>query len=174
MNSSDIPYYKQENSDTCAAAVLKMILETLGIKKTEKYLAKVLGTNNKSGVRVENIVSYLERLKLSYAVFRNASLEQAIKKIESGFRIIVGYRHPKMIGHYAILLGADEKNVYLQDPNPHTPKIVKYSKNYFMRLWKRGLKYDKERCWFVGIKRNHNPQTHSLRKDLYSSKRLLK
>lgn len=148
----ELPYYPQETGDTCAAASLRMVLEPLGIKKSERTLAKALKTNKKSGVRVEDIINFVEKSKLCYVVFRNATLKNVEKRLKLGYLIIVGYRHPSHIGHYAILLDIDETHVYLQDPNPLTPKIVRYSKKYFVSLWKRGFKYDKESCWFIGIK----------------------
>ncbi len=147
----ELPYYPQETKDTCAAASLRMILEPLGIKKSERSLAKALGTNKKSGVRVENMVNFVEQMKLCYVVFRNATLKDIEERLKLGYLIIVGYRHPGRIGHYAILLKIDDTHVYLQDPNPLTSRIVKYSTKYFVSLWKRGLKYDREKRWFIGI-----------------------
>jgi len=148
----ELPYYPQETKDTCAAASLKMMLEPLGIKKSERSLAKALSTNKKSGVRVGEIISLVEKLKLRYVVFRNSTLQDVETRLNLGFNVIVGYRHPGKIGHYAVLVKTDEDYVYLQDPNPLTKPVVRYSKKYFLSLWKRGFRYDKDCRWFIGIK----------------------
>ena len=149
----EMPYFQQETKDTCGAASLRMVLASLSIKRNEKLLAKLLKTNKKSGVRVEAFSAAAEKFKLRYIVGRNASLSDLEEILDRDYRVIVGYRHPDMDGHYAVVTKIGDKNIYLNDPNPYAGPDTRYSKKYFQTLWRRGFKYDKDSSWFIGMKK---------------------
>ena len=149
-----IPYYKQETNSTCGAAALRMALSANGIHRSEKILARLLGTNKISGVRVENFPPILERFKMSYIVARNATFLSLEKILEQKYVIIVGYFDPVwQIGHYAVVKSITKNYIYLLDPHPQFGRDHKYKRAYFNKLWSEGFRYDKENRWFIAIKK---------------------
>jgi len=149
----ELPYFQQETKDTCAAASLRMALASIGINRSEKVLASLLKTNRKSGVRVEAFAPVAEKYKLRYVVGRNATLADLEEILDREYRVIVGYRHPGKDGHYSLVSKLTDKHIYLNDPNPYAGRNNRYSRDYFNRLWRRGLKYDKDKTWFIGLKK---------------------
>ena len=61
------PYYKQEREYSCGAAAMRMVLENLGIKKSENEIIKYLGTNKTKGTMNKDFPRLAEKFKLNYS-----------------------------------------------------------------------------------------------------------
>lgn len=151
-----IPYHEQETAYTCGAASMRMVLESLGIKKTEKQIANLLKTNKLSGTRTAQFPKIAEKYKFDYRIERNDTPLRLLKRaIRDGFVTIVNYMLPTQGEHYAVISKIGREYIYLHDPwvGPDT----KYPLKTFMRIWrgagsgKRGS--DNERFWFFGVKK---------------------
>jgi len=154
MRTICVPYFKQEKKDTCGAAVLRMALGAFGIQKNESYLAKLLKINKISGVRVEAFPQALEKFKLNYTVGRNGTLSDLKPYIKSRHVVIVGYFEPEeKMGHFAVIGKIGGSYVELLDPHPDFGPKHRYKRAKFIKLWKKGFRYDKDSSWFVAIKR---------------------
>lgn len=145
-------FHKQESKYTCGTASMRMALESVGIKKSEKQIKKLLGTNRVGGTWHRDFPRLAENYKLNYIAKRNSSINDLKEYQKKGFTIIVCYFYPEeKSGHYSILKKIDDKNIYLWDPW-FGPKH-RYSLDYFKKVWKINLKYDKEKCWFFAVKK---------------------
>ena len=144
-----IPFYRQQTDWTCGAACVRMVLASVGIKKSEQVLAKLLKTKeNKTGTLHREIARFFEGLKLNYVVQRNASTSDLKRLQKQNYRIIVGYFLTEHnCGHYAVVKKIDNK-IHLLDPW-YGPKHY-YSVKEFSKIWYDG---EGEKCWFVGIKK---------------------
>lgn len=146
------PYHKQEAKYTCGAASARMALEFCGIKKDEKQVIKLLGTNKVRGSWIKNFPRVAEMFKLDYVVKRNAKIEDLRRFHKDGYVIIIDYFYPpEKVDHYSILRKIDSKNIYFCDPF-FGPRH-KYPLSYFKKIWKCDPKYDPEKRWFIAIRR---------------------
>lgn len=147
-----VTYFEQETSYTCGPACMRMVLDSLGIHKTERQISILLGTNRIRGTRHRDFVSLAEKYKLRYSVHRNSSLEDLKYYYRKGYRIIVCYSHPIIKGgHYAIIKAIKGNRVTLMDPIDGPDKS--YSLSYFKKMWRSDQTYEGERGWFMAIKK---------------------
>ena len=150
----NIPYHKQKTEWTCGPASMRMVLDSLGIKKSEKELIKLLDTNEIQGTLHKSFPELAEKFNLNYIVGRkNSTLEQLDNLQEQDYRIIVSYFIPEdNFHHYAVLKEVDPKKIHLLDP--WFGENTEYSIDNFNRNWHDLLeKYDKDKKWFFGIKK---------------------
>ena len=147
-----IPYYKQETEWTCGAASMRMVLESFGIKRSEKQLIKLLKTNKVVGTWEFELPKLAERYKLDYVVERNGTVDDLREFVKEGFVIIVCYYIiQEREAHYAVLINIDDENVYLNDPWFGANHILQ--REYFEKVWKSDPKREGDRRWFIGIKK---------------------
>lgn len=146
-----LPYHHQETEYTCGAASMRMIFENLGIKKTEKQMVKLLGTNKVRGTWEKEFPKLAEKYKFTYIVERKGTIKDLKKYLKEGFKIIICYDVVyEGVGHYAILKNINSKTVVLTDP--WYGKDHEYKINYFKKIWKTPNEHDLR--WFFGIKKN--------------------
>jgi ABC-type bacteriocin/lantibiotic exporter with double-glycine peptidase domain len=143
-----IPYYKQETGYTCGAACMRMILESMGIKKSEKQVANLLKTNKMIGTWHKNIAELAEKYKFDYTIFRGATWLDLLFYKETGWRIIVCFTNRENFFHYCVVKKINWHSIYLLDPSAG-PK-----ERYFIPDFKKRW-YDHEgKRWFMAIKTN--------------------
>ncbi|MEM3113040.1 MAG: peptidase C39 family protein [Candidatus Pacearchaeota archaeon] len=146
-----IPYYKQETQYTCGPACMRMVLDSLGIKKSERQITKLLGTNKIRGTNHRDFVSLAEKYKLRYSVHREASIEDLKHYYKNHYKIIVCYFHPKeRVGHYAVIKKLTPTKITLMDPTDGPDKT--YSLKYFDKFWSSRKTYNKEKSWFMAMR----------------------
>ena len=146
----EIPFYEQENYWTCGPACLRMVLGSMGIKRTEGQLARFLWTTKKGGTRQKEFSRVAEKYKLNYVVMRDVSIDALVDASDDDFRIITCYHLPdEDIDHYSVFKKAGSKYIYFLDPwfGPEH----KYEKKYFKDIWI--IKQEKESHWFIGFKK---------------------
>jgi ABC-type bacteriocin/lantibiotic exporter with double-glycine peptidase domain len=146
------PYYKQETNYTCGACAIRMALEGFGIKKSEKQISKLLGTNKIRGTWPRELPKLAEKFKLNYFVGRNSKIEDLEYYLKNNFIIIVAYWYPlEKVDHYSVVKKIDEKFIYFWDP--WFGEEHKYTLTYFKKIWKSDKKFDNEKSWFIAIKK---------------------
>lgn len=146
------PYHKQETCWTCGSAAMRMALEKLGIKKSEKQVVRILKTNKIRGTWHKDFPRIAEKYNLDYVVKRNATIKDLKHLQKQGFIIIICYYYPKdKVDHYSILNKINSKSIYFYDP--WFGKEHKYLLNYFNSIWKSDPKYDNEKRWFFAVKK---------------------
>ncbi|MBI2668105.1 C39 family peptidase [Candidatus Woesearchaeota archaeon] len=145
-------FYKQETKYTCGAAAMRMALEFFGIRRSEKQLAKLLGTNKVSGTWYKDLGAVAEKFELNYISMRNSTFKDLKEYQKKGFIIIILYFSPKnKIAHLSVLRKIDSKNIYFWDPwfGPEH----KYGLKYFEKIWRCDPRYGSEKRWFFAMKK---------------------
>ena len=146
------PYHAQETRFSCGAASMRMALASVGIKRTEKQLRRLLRTNTRRGTWHDAFPRVAETFGLSYTIQRDASLADLKEHLRRGFVIIVCYYClPEKVDHYAVLKRIDARSIHLWDPwfGPgHTLPVL-----HFMRAWRSDPRYDDEKRWFFALKK---------------------
>jgi ABC-type bacteriocin/lantibiotic exporter with double-glycine peptidase domain len=145
-----MPLYYQETSWTCGAASLRMTLETLGIRKSEKQVVKLLKTNKIRGSYHKNFPAVADYFKLNHITMRNAKINDLKKLIREGWIIIINHFDPKnKVDHYVVVTKVDNKDVYFNDPWYKKDRNEKISYKRFNSIWHD---IEKERGWLFAIK----------------------
>ncbi|MDP3052326.1 MAG: cysteine peptidase family C39 domain-containing protein [bacterium] len=135
-------FQEKLNCNYCGPASLKILLSYYGIDKTEKELAKMTGWDKELGVDDKGIKSAAERLGFKVKIKNNSSFKDIEKWLNKGIPVIVDWFTRGRTdyndfdiaeGHYSVVMGLDNKFIYLQDPE--IGKMRKLKKENFMAVW---------------------------------------
>ena len=119
----DVPYFKQDTGYTCGPASLQMVFAFYGIQESEAGLTRELRTNTDIGTKHKRLIDAVSKRGLFSYVNENAPLSELRALLADSLPIIVHYREVGQDdGHYSVVVGLDEKNIYLHDPW-HGPKF---------------------------------------------------
>lgn len=130
------------NAGMCGPASLKIVFDYYGVNKSEKEIAKLVGTTKILGTDVDGLVRAAKQLGFKVAVKNNSNFTDIEKWLTKGVPPIVDwftrgrqdYSDAAVAdGHYAVVCGIDDKYIYLQDPE--IGSIRKIKKNDFKRVW---------------------------------------
>ncbi|MDO8486404.1 MAG: cysteine peptidase family C39 domain-containing protein [Candidatus Staskawiczbacteria bacterium] len=126
----------------CGPASLKIVLDYYGIKKSEKELFKMCRTSRELGTPIENIKKVAESLGFKIKIKNNSTFKDIEYWINKKVPVIVDwftrgrndYKDSDIAdGHYSVVVGLDNKFIYLQDPE--LGKIRKLKRDDFMIVW---------------------------------------
>lgn len=126
----------------CGPASLKIVLDYYGIDKEEKDLAKLCGTKKDLGTDDQGIKKAAERLGFKVKIKNHSNFKDIEKWLDKKVPVIVNwFTRGRMDyvdsdvadGHYSVVCGLDDKNIYLQDPE--TGDMRKIGKEDFMTVW---------------------------------------
>ncbi len=128
-------FYEQSTDYSCGAACMRMILEELGIKKSEEELMKIMDCSPKSGIDNHQLPKLAEHFRLSYIVQRNSKVSDLARLQKQGYHIVVGMIDPiDNIGHFTIVKKVTAKEIEVIDPG-HGPNH-KLPLKVFKQNWK--------------------------------------
>lgn len=125
----------------CGPASLKIVLDYYGINKSEQELAQLMGKTDE-GTDEHGFCVAAESLGLNIEIQNEASLSDIEQWLDKGVPVIVDwftrgradYSDSEIAdGHYSVVAGLDENNIYLQDPEIGTLRTMK--KDNFVRVW---------------------------------------
>lgn len=127
-----VKHFKQ-TADFCGPASLKMVLDYFGIQKSEKELVKLSGATKSGGVEGEGLLKATKKLGFR-GFIKDFSEISDIKKyvLEKKIPVIVDWFSDDE-GHYSVVVGIDNKNIYLQDPEFSKTRVLKLQT--FKRVW---------------------------------------
>jgi len=145
-----IKYHGQETCWTCGTASMRMVLGALGIRKSEKQLVRLLGTNKMRGTWFKDMSRVAEAYKLDYIVSRNSTLKDLADASKKYFVIVDHTPFGQKMDHYAVVRKVTPRKVFLYDPDPSFGAGHSYSRAQFMKIWRSGI--EKERRCFIGIR----------------------
>lgn len=112
------------------------------MKKYEKELARMSGWNKTLGIDDQAMKKTAEKLGFKVKIKNNSKYSDLQKWLEKGIPVIVNWftrgrnDYPESEtadGHYSVVMGLDDKFIYLQDPE--IGRIRKIKKYDFMRVW---------------------------------------
>ena len=123
----------RQKSSFCGPASLKMVLDYYDIKKSEKELTKLSGCSKSKGVEAGNLLKAAKKLGLKGFIKDLAKISDIRKYVlERKIPVIVDWFSVDE-GHYSVVAGIDNKNIYLQDPE--LGKVRKLKIYDFKRIW---------------------------------------
>jgi ABC-type bacteriocin/lantibiotic exporter with double-glycine peptidase domain len=111
----------QTTDNTCAATSLRMILDDIGIIRTEDELARVLKTDA-NGASILDIPEALYQKRLDDAVTaiaeKDINLFKLIENLKEGDKAIVSIGTDQFGNHAVVLEKVENGKVFLRDPLP--------------------------------------------------------
>lgn len=140
--------HKQETEYTCGPACVKMILQSEGIYKTEKWLSKFMHTNKK-GTLHKYFPPTAKKFNFSYLTSESGSISEMKKLLKNKYKIIACHRDEYGEAHYSIVNKIGIIKIRLIDPykgKSHTMGIWKFKKSWYDS--------EKNRPWLIALKKN--------------------
>lgn len=126
----------------CGPASLKIVLDYYGTGKSERELAEMTGTNVDIGTDDKSIARVAESLGFKVVIKNESSFSDIEEWLVKGIPVIVNwftkgrpdYPNSEVAeGHYSVVVGLDDENIYLQDPE--TGGLREIKRNDFMKVW---------------------------------------
>ncbi len=124
-----VPDARQSANYSCGATALQAVLYYWGIDIEEDELMALLNTSPDFGTDEKDIVKVAQHMGLEAEIKDNITLEDLENSIKEGVPVIVdcqswrgsAYSNKSWAddwddGHYMVVIGIDENNVYLEDP----------------------------------------------------------
>jgi len=140
------PYQESSlHQSLCAPATLKMLLiywDLPGQEKTDVELARICGTDPDLGTTNEAFLEIVKEFGLESVVTEPATYEDVADWLKKGVPVVVDWFSPgpkEMVeeempdGHYSLVIGLDDENIYLQDPEIGHMRTI--SRKQFFRVW---------------------------------------
>lgn len=136
------PFQETLYGGYCGPASMKIVLAYYGIEASEKELAQIMGHSAELGTTDRDFVRAAKKFGLK-AVIKNksnfADLERWLKRgvppiVDWYTRGRADYPDSEIAdGHSSVVVGLDEKFIYLQDPE--IGKIRKLKREDFLKVW---------------------------------------
>ena len=114
---------------SCGATAFQAVLSYFNIEKPEAELMGLLGSRETSGTDPESMARVAKDLGLTATIRENLTLKDLRDSLDKGVPVIVAIQawpdeRPKDSswkgiwedGHYVVVIGVDERNVYVEDP----------------------------------------------------------
>jgi ABC-type bacteriocin/lantibiotic exporter with double-glycine peptidase domain len=126
----------------CGPASLKILLSYYEVEKSEKELAKLCGTKKDLGTDDQGIKKAAENLGFKVEIKNNSSFKDIEGWLNKNVPVIVNWFTRGRVdytdadvsdGHYSVVCGLDDKNIYLQDPE--IGSVRKLNKEDFITVW---------------------------------------
>lgn len=166
----DVPDIRQFNDYTCGSASLLAVLYFYGLyDDNEKQLTKELDTNSEEGTSLDKIQQISKKYGLTCKVQEDCEIEDLQKAINSGHPVILNFqawsnnkikdwKKDWKDGHYAVLIGIDDKKLYIRDPSLYN-KVGILSIDEFKDRWhdvgeEKGKKLHNVAIFFSGKKKD--------------------
>lgn len=123
-----VPLVRQPDGHTCGVAALQSILHYFGHTVRFDRLATLLGADPEQGTNFQRMADYALEQGLDVTIRRDMTLEALCSFIDAGLPVIValqawgrdpdaGYADEWDDGHYVVVVGYDEHNLYFMDPS---------------------------------------------------------
>lgn len=160
MTVHDVKPFKQQLRWTCGPASLRTVLYyQFGLDLTDRELSLVLGTN-KNGT--PDFADGLHALGFAFKESSRGTFTALQRAVDDHKLPIVHIVVNDGQGHYVVVTGYDNENVYVADPA--LGRIVKYGQAYFMGIWKFEERETQTRWLLVVTNREHNRLATLIRK----------
>lgn len=136
------PFQETLHGSFCGPAVIKMVLGFYGIEKSEDEVATLSNKDDDLGIGDKDIKRALEGEGLKVEIKNFASFDDIQAVLDKKSPVIVSwmtrgrndYDEDEVAdGHYSVVVGLDEKYIYLQDPE--VGRVRKITKKNFIRVW---------------------------------------
>lgn len=136
------PFQETLHAGYCGPASLKMVLDYYGLEKSEEEIAEMCERDEKLGTNAESLKKAAESHGFVVEIQNEAGFEDIQRWLDKKVPVIVNWftrgrsdydDSAVPDGHYSVVIGLDEENIYLQDPEIGTMRTLK--KDDFLRVW---------------------------------------
>lgn len=137
------PFQETLGLGNCGPASLKMVLDYYGVEAGEEELAKLCGTTKELGTNDVGIKKSAEHFGFKVEIKNNSNFSDIQNWLKKKIPVIVNWftrgrdDYPEEInaadGHYSVVIGLNEKYIYLQDPEIGRTK--KLQRDIFKHVW---------------------------------------
>ncbi len=136
------PFQETLGKSMCGPASLKIVLEYYGLSKTEQELYHLCGTDPELGTNDQGIKKAAEELGFQVEIINHSSYQEIEGCLKQGIPVIVDwftrgrsdYTDSDICdGHYSVVSGLDEVNIYLQDPEIGRERVI--DREDFLTVW---------------------------------------
>jgi predicted double-glycine peptidase len=125
-----VPDVRQDTDYSCGASALQAVLAYWGIDVRESTLIKALRTDPKNGTRPEEIIRVARDYGLRAEIREGIGIPDLRRAWQNEIPVIVDIQawqdNPNVKpvwendwedGHYVVVIGIDERNIYVEDPS---------------------------------------------------------
>jgi hypothetical protein len=143
VESPAIPYEQQaelSSNRTCGAAALCMVYRSFGLASSQAEVWPRIARHNRAGVpaaRTHLLAADALRRGLAALVVQAGNPAQILERAgAAGLRVILNHRlqEGSPAGHYTVLVGLDEEQIILHDPQ-HGPNR-RLARSHLLELWR--------------------------------------
>jgi hypothetical protein len=136
------PFQETLHRGYCGPATLKIVFSYYGLEKTEQELAQLCGIDKNLGTDDKTVKRAAEQLGFKVEIKNFADYGDIQDWLEKGVPVIVDwftrgrsdYDDSEVAdGHYSVVMGLDEENIYLQDPEIGGVRTI--TRDDFMKVW---------------------------------------
>lgn len=126
----------------CGPASLKMVLEYFGESRSEEEIAQRCRRDSELGTNDAALAKAARSYGFDVVIKNNSNFTNLKQWLKKGVPVIVNwftrgrsdYGDSEVPdGHYSVVVGLDEKNIYLQDPE--IGALRKIEREDFLRVW---------------------------------------
>jgi len=139
-----VPDVMQSQTWSCGAGSFRAVLGYYGLSAVEANLIEMLNTTSTHGTYPWDIVNASEKLGFPAQWRENVTLDEVRASLEQGVPVIIDgqrFRDENTswddtwdTGHYMVIIGLDDKNVYLEDPAVIGSRLS-VPRDTFVSLW---------------------------------------
>jgi predicted double-glycine peptidase len=122
-----IPMVRQPDTYSCGTAAVLSVLAYYGMEIGYEDITKAIKATKEDGADHRNIIKFLKEKGLEVELYKGMLLSDLQSFIDEGTPVIVviqawakdgrNYENEWDSGHYAVVVGYDDANVYLMDPS---------------------------------------------------------
>ncbi len=116
----------------CGPACLKMIFSHHGLSKDEKHIGKIAGTTFEHGTSLAGMKKAAEYFGFVFAHKDKSTFADIKRLLDKDVAPIVDWFSVDE-GHYSVVVGLDDKKIYLQDPETGGKRAI--DRQTFYRVW---------------------------------------
>jgi ABC-type bacteriocin/lantibiotic exporter with double-glycine peptidase domain len=136
------PFQETLNAGMCGPASLKTVLSYYGIEKSETELYDLCGTDPRLGTDDQGLKKAAQSCGMKVEITNESSFEEIEKWLDRDVPVIVDwftrgrtdYTDSDVAdGHYSVVVGLDEENIYLEDPEIGGMRTL--DREDFLRVW---------------------------------------
>ena len=136
------PFQETLRGGYCGPASLKIVLDYYGIQKSEKEIAERCGRDSELGTNDISIKRVAKSYGFNVEIKNKANFADIQEWLNKEVPVIVNwftrgrkdYNNSEVPdGHYSVVVGLNNKNIYLQDPEIGAMRTIK--KDDFLRVW---------------------------------------
>lgn len=124
----------RQRTSRCGPASLKMILNYFGVDKTEEELSRLAECTENAGTTAQNLAKAVASFGFKTEIKDFAEIADIKKYVEEKKIPVIIDWFFEDDGHYSVVVGVDNENIYLQDPSFGHRRALRLDTFY--------------RCWF--------------------------